>query len=103
MSPRTLLAAFLTLLLMTAAVDAQTRDDLVLADFEQDDYGDWTATGTAFGPGPARGTLANQMPVSGFAGRALANSFHEGDGSTGTLTSPEFAVERDHVAFLVGG
>jgi fructan beta-fructosidase len=82
---------------------AQDRPDILLADFEGDDYGDWKATGTAFGKGPARGTLPNQMPVSGFKGRGLVNSFRGGDGSTGTLTSPEITINRKYIAFLIGG
>jgi len=27
--------------------------DIIMADFEQSNYGAWTVTGTAFGPGPA--------------------------------------------------
>jgi sucrose-6-phosphate hydrolase SacC (GH32 family) len=43
------------------------------------------------------------MPVSGFAGKGLVNSFFQGDGSTGTLTSPEFKIERQYLGFLIGG
>jgi len=86
-----------------ARLAAEPRPDLVVADFEGDTYGDWKTTGTAFGPGPARGTLPNQMPVTGFLGRGLANSYHGGDDSTGTLTSPPFTVERPYLNFLVGG
>jgi len=77
--------------------------DIVLADFEARDYGSWTTTGTAFGPGPARGTLPNQMQVSGFRGKGLVNSFFGGDGPTGTLTSPPFRIERRNIKFLIGG
>src|SRR5687768_17256992 len=97
-------AHLMTALVLLVAVGARAQaPDLVLEDFEHEDYGRWSTTGTAFGTGPARGTLPNQMPVSGFAGQRLVNSFHEGDGTTGTLTSPEFTVEREHVAFLIGG
>ena len=75
----------------------------VLADFEDATYGAWTAEGQAFGNGPAKGTLPGQMPVSGFAGKGLVNSFNGGDGATGTLTSPPFTIDRKHIAFLVGG
>ncbi|MEK7677125.1 MAG: GH32 C-terminal domain-containing protein [Verrucomicrobiota bacterium] len=68
--------------------------DIVVADFEGKDYGEWQTTGAAFGPAPARGTLPNQMPVSGFAGQGLVNSFYRGDDSTGTLTSPEFNADQ---------
>ena len=79
------------------------RPDIVFADFEGETYGDWKTTGTAFGKGPARGTLPGQMPVSGFRGKGLVNSFLGGDGPTGTLTSPEFKIERRYIAFLIGG
>src|SRR5690349_4843310 len=93
------LLAFLTL----AAATHAGAPDIVFADFEGDDYGPWKTTGTAFGKGPARGTLPGQMPVSGFLGRGLVNSFLGGDGPVGTLTSPEFKVERKYVSFLIGG
>ncbi|MFO0910412.1 MAG: glycoside hydrolase family 32 protein [Isosphaeraceae bacterium] len=79
------------------------RPDLVVADFEGTSWAPWTATGTAFGDGPARGTLPGQMDVSGFDGKGLVNSFVKGDDSTGTLTSPHFPIERKYINFLVGG
>jgi fructan beta-fructosidase len=93
----------LPFLLLPALATAADRSDILVADFEGDTYGDWTATGTAFGKGPARGTLPNQMPVTGFLGKGLVNSYAGGDASTGTLTSPEFPVERTFLNFLVGG
>ena len=75
----------------------------VYADFEGANYGAWTATGTAFGSGPAHGALPGQQTVSGFSGGGLVNSFIDFDGSQGTLTSPEFTLSRDYVNFLVGG
>ena len=79
------------------------RPDIAIADFEGKDYGEWKATGEAFGPGPARGTLGKQMRVSGFQGKGLVNSFYKGDGTTGTLTSPPFRIERKFINFLIGG
>lgn len=78
-------------------------DDLLLADFEGETYGEWQVTGEAFGGGPARGALPGQMSVDGFAGRGLVNSFLGGDDATGTLTSPEFRIERRYLSFLIGG
>ena len=78
-------------------------DDILIADFEQDTYGDWQTTGEAFGPGPAHGTLPNQMAVSGFLGKGLVNSYFRGDSTTGSLTSPEFQIRRRYINFLVGG
>jgi fructan beta-fructosidase len=89
--------------LFCSAALALENDDILLADFEQETYGEWTTTGTAFGKGPARGTLDGQMAVTGFRGERLVNSFAGGDRSTGTLTSPEFKIERDYLVFLIGG
>ncbi|MFJ6837848.1 GH32 C-terminal domain-containing protein [Streptomyces sp. NPDC091209] len=75
----------------------------VIADFEGGTYGDWTTTGDAFGTTPAAGTLPNQMEVSGFLGSGLVDSFLNGDSTTGTLTSPEFTIDKDYVNFLIGG
>lgn len=77
--------------------------DILIADFEGDTYGEWKAEGKAFGDKPAKGTLPNQMAVSGFKGKGLVNSYAGGDASTGTLTSPKFKVERDSLNFLIGG
>ena len=85
------------------SVFAQDRPDLLIADFEGETYGDWKTTGDAFGSGPARGTLPNQMHVDGYKGKGLVNSFRGGDASTGTLTSPEFKIERKYITFLIGG
>ncbi len=93
--------AVLCLALATAA--HAVAPDIVLADFEGKDYGDWKVEGTAFGPGPAQGTLPHQMEVGGYAGHGLVNSFFGGDKSTGKLTSPEFKIERKFIKFLIGG
>lgn len=82
---------------------ANAADDLLIADFEQESYAPWTKTGEAFGPGPAAGTLAGQMHVDGFRGKRLVNSFFNGDNSIGTLTSPQFRIERKYIGFLIGG
>ena len=90
--------------LLAPALTASAEDkDILVADFEGEDYGEWKAEGEAFGPGPAAGTLPNQMEVSGFEGKRLVNSFFRGDATTGTLTSPEFKIERKYLNFLVGG
>ncbi|WP_340384852.1 GH32 C-terminal domain-containing protein [Streptomyces sp. SS7] len=75
----------------------------ILADFDNGTYGDWTATGDAFGPAPATGTLPGQQQVHGFQGSGLVDTFRDGDAATGTLTSPEFTIDRRYVNFLIGG
>jgi len=93
---------FLTLA-ASPSVGAPDREDVVVADFEGADHRPWVAEGDAFGPGPARGALPGQMAVAGFLGRGLASSFHGGDDSTGTLTSPLFRLDRPYLNFLIGG
>ncbi len=83
--------------------EAAPREPIVLADFEKEDYGDWTVSGEAFGKGPARGTLAGQQKVSGFKGQGLVNTFLKGDGTEGKLVSPPFLIDRHFISFLIGG
>ncbi|MDY0167262.1 MAG: glycoside hydrolase family 32 protein [Thermoguttaceae bacterium] len=95
----------LVLGLLAAAVLAAAEPDILIADFEWESWEEsgWTVTGTAFGPGPARGTLPRQMQVTGYQGERLVNSFHGGDGPTGMLTSPPFTINRKYLNFLIGG
>lgn len=97
-----LLISATTLLAMSAAAPAGAGD-ILIADFEGRNYAGWTATGEAFGNGPVRGTLPSQMAVSGFEGKGLVNSYLNGDTTVGTLTSPEFKIERKYLNFLLGG
>ena len=43
------------------------------------------------------------MTVTGFQGKGWVSSFNGGDRPTGTLTSPEFPIERKFLTFLIGG
>lgn len=72
-------------------------DDLVLADFEAANPGEWKATGNSFGAG------LRKNAVTGFIGKGLINTYLEGDKSTGALTSPLFAIEKKYPNFLIGG
>ena len=75
---------------------------VVVQDFESD-YERWSTTGNAFGTAPATGPLEGQLPVGGIEGTGYATSFHGGDSSTGTLTSPPFTVDQRYLNFKVGG
>jgi fructan beta-fructosidase len=92
-----------TLAIALAMAGAHAADDLLIEDFENEGYRHWTATGEAFGPGPAQGALPGQMPLSGYRGARLVNTFFNGDGTTGTLTSPPIEIRRDYIGFLIGG
>ena len=74
MNMKTLLTTTLLCLATLAASGLRSANDILFADFESTNYGNWKVTGEAFGPGPARGTLPGQMQVNGFKG--LVNSFH---------------------------
>lgn len=103
---RALLAGFLAYWLVaylpTHDVCA-AEPDILLADFEGTNYGAWKIAGNAVGQAPARGTLPNQQRVSGFLGQGLVNTYVNGDNSVGSLTSPEFKLERRYLNFLIGG
>ncbi len=86
------------------ATPGKAAEDLVVADFEGPDWAGWTTEGTAFGPGPVRGRaqLAS-MDIAAFHGDGVASSERDGDGPTGTLTSPEFTIARRYLSYGVGG
>lgn len=77
--------------------------DLSLGDFQGTSYGDWKMTGTAFKPGPATHNLFARLEIENASGDAVVSSEIEGDGPTGTLTSPEFKIARPYIAFRIGG
>lgn len=77
-------------------------DDRVLADFEGDNFGDWTTTGDAFGSGPQLLKDCKNRPANAIGAR-LANSFRAGDKPIGTLTSPAFTIDRKYLHFIIGG
>ncbi len=83
--------------------EGPVRPRQIFADFEGQDYGQWTVEGEAFGQKPATGTLPGQQPVSGFQDQGLVNTFLGGDAPHGKLTSPEFTIDRRFINFLIGG
>ncbi len=80
-----------------------SHSETVIADFESHPFQEWTTEGEAFGNGPTQGALPGQVPISGFLGNALANSFHGGEDARGSLLSPEFKIEKNYINFLLGG
>ncbi|GAA3314470.1 hypothetical protein GCM10020331_007040 [Ectobacillus funiculus] len=74
-----------------------------LGNFDNGTFDDWTVSGTAFGDVPVTGNLPGQLPVDGWVGSGFVNSFHNYDGSTGTLTSSNFTIDKDYINFLIGG
>ncbi|MFJ8153660.1 GH32 C-terminal domain-containing protein [Streptomyces sp. NPDC094468] len=86
------------------ATPRRATGDLLINDFESVTWGDWSTTGSAFGSGPALGPdLLRRLEITNYRGNGVASSEREGDGPTGTLTSPDFTIQRDYIAFAVGG
>jgi len=79
------------------------QNDVLVADFESEDYGPWTVEGEAFGNRPAVANVTPRNKVTGHMGNGLVNSFLGGDKPTGKLTSSEFTIQRKHINFLIGG
>jgi fructan beta-fructosidase len=75
---------------------------LIIAGFENG-FGEWRATGRAFGRGPARDGQLTRLEIENARGRGVASSELEGDGPQGTLTSPPFMIERGYISFLIAG
>jgi beta-fructofuranosidase/levanase/fructan beta-fructosidase len=83
-------------------IPANNPEGLLFEDFESG-YDGWTIEGQAFGKEPARGTFPDQNNVEGYEGNYLVNSFFQGDGTTGTLTSTPFKIEYPYINMRVGG
>jgi fructan beta-fructosidase len=86
--------------------------DLPVGHFGKDDYGDWTATGTAFQFGPAAGDVwMRVLEVENSDGNLVVSSEKVVDGEArrqsdqplGTLTSPEFDIARKYISFRIAG
>jgi len=72
----------------------------VISDFEGDTWDQgWTTTGTAFGTGPD----TPPADVFGAMGNRYADSYGDGDFQTGTLSSPDFMIDKPYLNLLVGG
>ena len=82
-----------------------SRPIIVVSDFEGQNYDGWTSEGEAFDLAPAAGYKRGGMgAVFGYHGRKLVNTYvPNGDEPTGTLTSPEFTIERKNIVFYIGG
>ncbi len=80
------------------------RISIIFEDFEGTNWNKWIVEGDAPGAKPTTKTqLAGQSTVSGFSGNGYVNTMHNGDKSTGTLTSPEFTIKEDYINYLIGG
>src|SRR5579862_4783445 len=102
---------------LDAARDAMSvctgcAEDIVFDDFESGTYQNWKVEGTAFGSVPQTAeTIAPYQGKINAGGKYFVNSHNvrqgedmaAGDRHTGKLTSKPFRIQRDFIAFLVGG
>ena len=88
---------------LAAVCCACFAEDVTIENFESGTYGGWTAEGDAFGEAPSTGPIFGQQDTSGYEGRFFANSYFQGDDTTGTITSKEFEIQKDFINFLLGG
>jgi hypothetical protein len=72
-------------------------------DFEQLSWDGWKKTGPAWGNGPAQTSLPGQPIVLGATGQRFATSAHDGDLSTGRITSPPFKLDATQILLHAGG
>jgi len=94
----------LLILFITAGAFAQVqKNDILIADFEGDSYGEWQTTGSAFGRSPDWSNTEYPDLLVGFQGKGLATSYHGWNKPTGTLTSPYFTIQHDYINFLISG
>lgn len=84
---------------ITEFPDLSQRPSHVVSGFEGSSYDPgWTATGSFAGTGPS----FEHLP--GMVGNAVLDTFAGGgDPATGTITSPPFTLDRNHLHFLLAG
>jgi sucrose-6-phosphate hydrolase SacC (GH32 family) len=63
----------------------------------------WVAEGAAFRQPLCTGELLRRLEIENAGAATVLSSEREGDGPQGTLTSPEFDLTRQFVAFRIGG
>ena len=89
------------------------RPDIMFEDFEDNTYGNWTASGTAFSGGPYcplddKSDHGFRVINSALNGRKLADSCFGSSSPlsvelTGTLVSPPFKIDRNYINFWLAG
>ena len=105
-----------TMLVCSAQADTNSnkpaRPEIIFEDWNRDNYDGWTVEGTAFGSGPVKKTALPhyQGDVGGDTARVVnshasapSDSIEAKDAATGKLISREFVIERNLIAFWIGG
>lgn len=89
--------------LLPAFASIARADDLPVGQLGKGSYGDWQACGEAFGKGPVSGELLAGLEIENSDGGGILSSEIDGDGPTGSLTSPEFTISRPYISYRIGG
>ena len=94
------------------ATNPASRLDIVFEDWNKENYDGWKVRGTAFGDGPVKKSAMptyqgdeggdTERVVNSHA-TAPGDSIAAKDRATGSLTSREFAIERNFITFWIGG
>lgn len=94
-----------SLAIFAVAAASAAAADIPVGVFKGTTYDGWTVTGEAFRPGPVREEkLLKTLEIENAPeGAGVACSEIDGDGPQGTLTSPEFKIERKYIEFTVAG
>ncbi|MGD9633180.1 MAG: GH32 C-terminal domain-containing protein [Pirellulales bacterium] len=89
--------------LISARAD-EGRPPIVVDRFTGKNFVGWEASGEAFARGPAAGAeLLRQLEIENVADLSLACSEMDGDPPQGRLRSKPFTIERNYIAFRIGG
>jgi quinoprotein glucose dehydrogenase len=88
----------------TLAFTSAIAGPQILQSFEGDGFGDWNASGSAFGLAPVAGIMDGlTSPLTGYSQESLVCSAHGGDAATGSLESPTFTLTSNFLGFLIAG
>lgn len=99
-----LIALVVTPLVFISVGAKPAAENIPIGVFKGDTYDGWTAEGKAFQHGPVTGDLLKKLEIENAPdGARVASSEVEGDAPQGTLTSPEFKIERKYIEFSVAG
>lgn len=83
---------------------AAAADDLPIGPRDAADLARWTHTGDAFLPGPIRDSATlKRLEIDGASEAPVLSSEQAGDEPRGTITSPQFTIDRRYVAFRIAG
>jgi sucrose-6-phosphate hydrolase SacC (GH32 family) len=89
---------------LTSARASEGRAPIVVDRFTGERFVGWEASGESFAHGPAAGAeLLRKLEIENVADISLACSEVEGDRPQGRLRSKPFTMERNYIAFRIGG